>query len=217
MAAVKAMKQTIEARPISADFAYTRKNLWLKYLVDRVLAFVLLIALSPVLIAAGFALLIQLVLSQTARGPFLMSEERISQGRPFRMFKFRTCSADDENITPVGYYLRKFYLDELPQLLNILAGHMSVVGPRPVPRFMYENVLERGHQSKRVLRAGLCGPVQALKGRWREYGNYLEADEALIHEYSSRSSVGVLMLDLQIMWQTFHKVLDGDGLDHPYR
>ena len=125
--------------------------------------------------------------------------------------------ANDRNVTPVGYVVRKFYLDELPQLWNILVGQMSFVGPRPVPAPMYENVLEQGFQSKRVLRAGLCGPVQALKGRWREFGRYLDADESLVHEYSRRSAVGVFMLDLLIMWQTFRKVLEGDGLDSPDR
>ena len=225
--------QSTHVEPFPPDYSYSKDNLWLKYLVDRVLAFGLLVVLSPVLGVIGLAITIQSALSPIARRPVFVSEERIFQGLPFRMFKFctyfvgedqmhvhkrgTTDFVNDRNVTPVGYVMRKFYLDELPQLWNILAGHMSFVGPRPVPDPMYEDVLGQGFQSKRVLRAGLCGPVQALKGQWREYGRYLDADEALIHEYSRRPPVGVLVCDLLIMWQTFRKVLDGDGLDNPAR
>jgi hypothetical protein len=82
---------------------------------------------------------------------------------------------------------------------------------------MHLDVLKQGFQSKRVLRAGLGGPVQVLKGKWREYGRYLDADEYLIEEYSRRSAGGVVALDLAIMWRTFRKAQQGDGLKPPYR
>jgi len=204
-------------------------NLHLKYLVDRVIAGVLLIAAAPLFVVIAAAMIVESLASPSARGPLLIADARITEGRPFRMWKFRAFRAGDgrtpsasgvaiDSATPtrVGRLLRKLYLDELPQLANILAGDMSLVGPRPVPDDMYRRTLDRGYQAKRVLRAGLCGPVQALKGRWREVGTYLDADELLIEEYRRRSAVGVLALDAVIMWKTFRKVLDADGLDSPY-
>ena len=59
--------------------------------------------------------------------------------------------------------------------------------------------------------------MQALKGRWSEYGTYMDADENLIEEYLRRSPVGVVALDLAIMWRTFRKAQQGDGLEPPGR
>jgi len=204
-------------------------NLRLKFITDRVVAGALLIAAAPLFVVITVAMLIEGMVSPSARGPLFVADPRITEGRPFRMWKFRAFRTDggdaaatsgvsiDASVpTTVGRLLRKLYLDELPQLANILAGDMSLVGPRPVPEDMYRRTLERGYEAKRILRAGLCGPVQALKGRWREIGTYLDADEVLVEEYKKRSAFGVLALDAVIVWRTFRKVLDADGLDSPY-
>jgi len=204
-------------------------NLRLKFIADRVVAGALLIATAPLFVVIAAAMIVEGLVSPPTRGPLLIADPRITEGRPFRMWKFRAfrtneggpastfgISIDMSSPTKVGRLLRKLYLDELPQLVNILAGDMSLVGPRPVPEDMYRRTLDRGYQAKRVLRAGLCGPVQALKGRWREIGTYLDADEVLVEEYEKRSAFGVLALDALIVWRTFRKVLDADGLDSPY-
>lgn len=101
-----------------------------------------LIVLSPVFLAVGIAI------KAHDRGPVFFRQERIGlHGRPFRIHKFRSMrvagtgalitSADDDRITPVGKFLRKSKLDELPQLIDVLRGDMSLVGPRPeVPRYV---------------------------------------------------------------------------------
>jgi exopolysaccharide biosynthesis polyprenyl glycosylphosphotransferase len=122
----------------------------LKEVFDRVGAAVALVVLSPML------LFVALVVRCSSRGPALYTQQRIGlHGRPFQMFKFRTmhvgadvrraeladrneaCGGllfkirDDPRVTPIGRWLRRLSLDELPQLFNVLAGSMSLVGPRP--------------------------------------------------------------------------------------
>jgi lipopolysaccharide/colanic/teichoic acid biosynthesis glycosyltransferase len=133
-------------RPLySPDFEYEKRNLWLKFALDRTLAATVLLLLIPLfaLIALGF--LLQSIFQLAARGPILISEQRMSKGAHFKMLKFctyyvredelhahkrgTTDFVNDRDVTPVGWILRKFYLDELPQLWNILMGHMSFIGP----------------------------------------------------------------------------------------
>jgi lipopolysaccharide/colanic/teichoic acid biosynthesis glycosyltransferase len=122
---------------------------WVKRAIDVTGALVGVVALSPLWA------LIALAVKLTSKGPVIFSQERAGlHGRPFRMFKFRSMVADaeerlrdlvniedlqepvyklkdDPRVTPVGRFLRRFGLDELPQLLNVLRGEMSFVGPRP--------------------------------------------------------------------------------------
>jgi len=228
------MKKNFECvERLPANYHYAGHNLWLKSVIDRILAVIILIGTSPVLVLILAAMLGEGIFDQRARGPLLVSDRRLSQGRTFEMFKLRTFFLQQDakdaaregthdifngtNVTRVGAWLRRFYIDEVAQLVNILIGDMSFVGPRPVPQSMYDRVLKSGYQNKRLLPAGLCGPVQALKGRWKEYGSYLDADEWLITAYETRSPLGVVVLDISIMRWTLLKVLEGDGLESPKR
>ncbi len=115
-----------------------------KRIFDFVIAAIALIILSP------FFLLLALIIKFDSRGPVFYLQERVGQnGRPFSMFKFRTMQtgsdkkgwltigATDKRITRTGIWLRKYKFDELPQLINVLIGNMSLVGPRPeVPYFV---------------------------------------------------------------------------------
>lgn len=227
-------KKQTKAHFYAPDFVYERDNLRLKYTLDKILSGLLLISLSPIFALVALAILVESLASPRSRGPIIIADQRISQGRPFWMLKFRTFFiGDDElhahkrghtdfinerDVTHVGRVLRKFYIDEIPQFVNVLKSEMSFVGPRPVPRDQYESTLKQGYQCKRVLRGGISGPVQYLKGRWREYENYLDMDEILIDAYLARSSLGVVFLvDLSITARTALKVFEADGLLHPYR
>lgn len=122
----------------------TSNRLRTKNIFDAVFGLTGFVVLLPALAAIGLAIRL------TSRGPALFRQERVGKdGKPFQILKFRTMVAqaeeqglkitvgDDPRVTPLGSFLRRFKLDELPQIINILKGEMSFVGPRPeVPRYV---------------------------------------------------------------------------------
>ena len=143
----------------------------LKYLFDRIFSLLGIIILSPVMLAV--AVLIRVKMG----GPVLFKQERVGKdGKLFTIFKFRTMEegqdefsismAGDQRILPFGIKLRKYKLDELPQLWNVLKGKMSFVGPRPdVPG--YADLLQGNDREMLKLRPGITGPA-SLKYRNEE-------------------------------------------------
>lgn len=143
----------------------------LKYLFDRIFSLLGLIILSPVMLAV--AVLIRVKMG----GPVLFKQERVGKdGKLFTIFKFRTMEegqdefsismVGDQRILPLGIKLRKYKLDELPQLWNVLKGKMSFVGPRPdVPG--YADLLQGNDREMLKLRPGITGPA-SLKYRNEE-------------------------------------------------
>ena len=163
--------------------AHTGWQFRAKYVLDRLLSAVALIALSPLLIAAAIAVLLSM------GRPIFFRQLRIGRdGRPFEMLKFRSMAVAEESPyeapygdlapggvegedrrTRVGAFLRKTSIDELPQLFNVLRGEMSVVGPRPErPEFVrdFEQRIHRYGERHRV-RSGITGwaQVHGLRGR----------------------------------------------------
>lgn len=146
--------------------------MWAKWLFDRVMSLVGLVVLSPLLLIV--ALLIRL---KMPGGPVLFRQKRVGKdGKLFTMVKFRSMSvahggssvsvAGESRITPLGAKLRKYKLDELPELWNVLVGDMSFVGPRPdVPGYADKLVGEDRVILK--LRPGITGPA-SLKYRNEE-------------------------------------------------
>lgn len=138
--------------------------MFLKYLFDRTVSLFGLIFLSPVLLVV--ALLVRLKMPD---GPVIFRQQRIGRhGKPFTMYKFRTMTvshsdstvsvAGESRITPLGAVLRKYKLDELPELWNVLKGDMSFVGPRPdVPG--YADKLQGDDRLILDLRPGITGPA----------------------------------------------------------
>lgn len=180
-----------------------------KRAIDLAVAAAALVVLSPVM--ALTALVIAVKLGR----PVLFRQVRQGRhGAPFEMVKFRTMSdargaggellPDAERIGPLGRFLRATSLDELPELINILKGEMSLVGPRPL--LMEYIPLYAPHQARRMaVVPGLTGLAQ-VSGR-----NALSWDEkfALDVEYVERQS---LWLDLKILFQTAGKVLGRSGI-----
>lgn len=186
----------------------------MKRLFDLTLA--LVAAISIVLPIVAVAMVVRL----TSPGPALYWSDRVGRhNRVFRMPKFRSMRIDtpavathllqkpDQWLTPIGSFLRKSSLDELPQLWSILKGDMSFVGPRPALFNQDDLIALRTEKGVHELVPGLTGWAQ-VNGR-----DELPIPQkvALDAEYLQRQS---LRFDLKILWMTALKVLARDGVSH---
>jgi lipopolysaccharide/colanic/teichoic acid biosynthesis glycosyltransferase len=156
---------SVVPRRVPASVGVRADSAWRRG-VDVVLSAVGLLVLGPVLLLVGVAIRV------TSPGPALYLQERIGRGgNPFRVLKFRTMvdgadragalvsGSHDPRVTPFGALLRAAHLDELPQLLNVLRGEMTLIGPRPeVPR--YVALYDPAERALLDVRPGLTGPGQ---------------------------------------------------------
>lgn len=183
------------------------------------LADLLLVALA-LLIAAVPMVLTALAVRLTSRGPVLYWSDRVGRNNAlFRMPKFRSMRVDTPAVathllqdpaqwlTPIGSFLRKSSLDELPQLWSILVGDMSFVGPRPALFNQDDLVQMRTQRGIHVLLPGLTGWAQ-INGR--DEIPLLQKVELDAYYLTHRS----LALDVRILLQTLAKVMRGDGVSH---
>lgn len=165
-------------------------------------------------------ILITLAVLITSKGPALYWSDRVGRNnRIFRMPKFRSMrvgtpavathllSDPDTYLTPIGSFLRKSSLDELPQLLSILKGDMSFVGPRPALFNQDDLIALRTHGGIHLLLPGLTGWAQVNGRDELPIAEKVKLDV----EYSQRRS---LLFDIHILWLTFVKVLSRDGVAH---
>jgi lipopolysaccharide/colanic/teichoic acid biosynthesis glycosyltransferase len=183
----------------------------LKRLFDFLLGGVLLVILSPLLLSIAMAIRLG------SRGPAIFRQERAGRnGKPFMLYKFRTMrldvdpfgpsprSGDDPRLTRLGKFLREHSLDELPQLLNIVKGDMSLVGPRPLYVAQVGEWNER--QKKRLLvKPGLTGLAQ-ISGRG---ALTIEAKLELDVKYVEQAG---LWLDIRILLVTVARVFARGGI-----
>lgn len=137
----------------------------MKRLFDIVFSFVGIVILSPVLV------IISLIVALSSKGGSFYKQKRVGKGnKDFTLYKFRSMRVDsdkqslitignkDSRVTPIGYYLRKYKIDELPQLFNVLKGDMSFVGPRPEVRYYVDMYTDRQKQVLNV-RPGITDPA----------------------------------------------------------
>jgi lipopolysaccharide/colanic/teichoic acid biosynthesis glycosyltransferase len=183
-----------------------------KRAVDVVASATGLVVLSPL-----FAI-IALATKITSRGPVFYTQERIGYlGRPFPFFKFRTmvvgaetigagilCQKDDPRVTSVGRLLRRFSLDELPQLLNVLRGEMSLIGPRPGLEYQVSQYTAEQRRRLEVL-PGITGWAQ-VNGR-----NAITWDERIRRDLEYIDAL-TLAMDMRIVLRTARAVLKSDVL-----
>ncbi len=186
--------------------------LTLRYGLERVVAALLLLALSPL-----FLVIALLIVLDDGR-PVFFRQPRIGRhGRPFSIWKFRSMvkNADDllvdgrpmegvRRITRVGWLLRKTSLDELPQLLNILAGEMAIIGPRPLVPERYEQLTPEQMPRMEVL-PGVTGLAQVAGRNTVLWSERLRLDVQYIEEVGFR-------LDLRILLSTLFVVFKGQGV-----
>lgn len=184
----------------------------MKRLVDIVIATTALILLSPIFILVAFKV------RQNLGSPIFFYQERPGKNaKIFKMIKFRSMKdakdkfgnflPDDERITPFGHKLRSTTLDEMPQLLNVIKGDMSIVGPRPQMKDFLEHYSD--HQMRRhEVKPGMTGLAQ-VSGR-----NNLSWEEKfdLDVEYVNTHTI---WLDFNIMFKTVKVMLKKEGINAP--
>jgi exopolysaccharide biosynthesis polyprenyl glycosylphosphotransferase len=196
-------------------------GLFIKYTLDRLLAFIAVIIFSP------FFLVIPILIKTTSKGNILYKHKRIGlNGKSFSMFKFRTMfeNADkikkdldylnkmdkvvfkiknDPRITRIGRILRRFSLDELPQLFNVLKGDMSLVGPRP-PLFEEVNLYKDWQRKRLSIKPGLTC-LWLIRGRSDlPFEEWMRLDLEYINNWS-------LSLDFFILLKTIPVIISGKG------
>lgn len=183
-------------------------------------AFDIVAALIGMAIVAVPALLITLAVRLTSEGPALYWSDRVGRNnRLFKMPKFRTMRLDtpavathllddpSRYVTPVGAFLRKTSLDEIPQLWSILIGDMSVVGPRPALFNQADLVQLRTAAGVHSLVPGLTGWAQVSGRDDLPIAVKVEFDRYYLQHRS-------LLFDLRIIWLTFFRVVKGEGVHH---
>jgi exopolysaccharide biosynthesis polyprenyl glycosylphosphotransferase len=193
----------------------------LKRTFDLVLSTVLLILLSPVLLTIAAAIKL------TSRGPAIYRSVRPGMaGLPFACFKFRTMREhaeqiqadleplneqtgalfkirDDPRLTKVGRFLRRYSLDELPQLVNVIRGEMSLVGPRPLPMRDFEK-LEEWHKKRYLVLPGITGLWQVSGRSELDFDDLVRLDFLYLERWS-------IVLDMTILLKTIPAVISRRG------
>lgn len=193
---------------------------------ERILAGAAAVLTAPLYLAVAISIKAEGLLDPSARGPVHVTETRVSRGRRIELLKFRTLKRDilealppgpthiklleeDANLTRVGRVLKQWYLDEHPQLVNIVRGDMFLIGTRPYPVEYYEAELRRGITRKRDMPAGLVGPVQAAKGG---EADGVALDDEYWEAFKDLSGWELLKLDVRILWQSLRTQLRHEGL-----
>ena len=188
-----------------------------KRIIDIVGSIMLLIVASPVILFTA------LIVKLTSKGPMIYSQVRVGkEGRLFEIYKFRTMKVDaeratgpvwakanDNRLTPMGGFLRKAHLDELPQLINVLKGEMSLIGPRPErPVFVNqfrETIPE--YENRLVVKPGITGLAQV----WHRYDETIEDVRKKVKYDLLYIKKMCLWADVTIALRTVRVILTGEG------
>lgn len=191
------------------------KKIYLK--IKRILDFTM--ALGGIIVLSPIFLILVLAIKVDSPGPILFKQKRIGKGKThFYILKFRTMKIDtpkdvpthmlenpDQYITRVGHFLRKTSLDELPQIINILKGEMSIIGPRPALWNQFDLVEERDKYGANDVMPGLTGLAQ-ISGRDELE---IEVKAKIDGDYVSQMS---FWMDVKCFFGTIISVLKSDGV-----
>lgn len=200
-----------------------------KLIFDKLLAGIILIFCLPIILVLFLINFVEGLLIKENRGPLFFYYNAVSQGKVFKKYKIRQIKNKyidkelqakgdwhayknewiPEARTVLGRFVKKFYLDEIPQFFNVLRGDMSIVGPRPLAIHHYERDLAQGNVPRSLIRGGLLGYGHVRKGT-SEFGQPIHEYE-YVHRYIHYSSIRLLLLDLYIIWKGIVVMSKGGG------
>ncbi|MGI0107056.1 sugar transferase [Salinimicrobium sp. WS361] len=183
---------------------------YLKPIIDFLIALPACLFLFPVFLLIAF-----LLFMANTDNPFFLQLRPGKNGKLFRIIKFKTMNdrrdssgkllSDAERLTSIGRIVRKTSLDEIPQLINVLKGDMSLVGPRPLlPEYL--QLYTPQQQKRHLVRPGITGWAQINGRNAISWSKKLELDVWYVNNLS-------LSLDLKIMWRTLLKVVRSEGVN----
>lgn len=205
------------------------KPILLKTIFDKIVAFLLLVMSIPILFLVKIAYIIEGFFKNDSRGRIFFYYLGMSGGKIIKKYKIRiikekfidqvgakkhdwkafSAEWNEDSRTFVGHYVKKFYLDEIPQFWSVLKGDMSIVGPRPLAIEHYERDLAQGNVTRFLLKGGMLGLGHINKGT-NEMGK-AKYEYEYIEQYLERSQFGLLKLDLFIIYKGIILIFKGGG------
>lgn len=200
-----------------------------KRIFDVIISLFLLVVSCPFWIFFLVIIFLEHVLRGHPFDPLFYREIRISRGKKFLLYKFnifdqRVIDELRENNTFIhtkklehegklifiGEILRRIYMDELPQLFNVLHGDMSLVGPRPLNEEVYNNIISVRVPEQALIPAGITGLFQSYKGSEKKTSAELDAE--YLRQYSRRNGLSLVLYDLSILLRTIKVILRARGV-----
>lgn len=202
---------------------------WQKRFFDIILSTLVVIAVSPVLLLFTLLIFLEHTLLLHPFDPLFYFDERMSRNKMFPLCKFnifdqRVVDVLKQehvfihtkklewagNTTIIGKILRQVYLDELPQLWNVLSGDMSLVGPRPLNKEVYESMNEARVHPLAYIQGGMTGYFQSEKDY--VHSNATAMDAIYLNKYLNESGWSVLLFDIKIILRTVQVLLRAKGV-----
>jgi lipopolysaccharide/colanic/teichoic acid biosynthesis glycosyltransferase len=183
----------------------------------------ILFSIVSLLILSPFLLILTIIIKISGRGPVIYSQDRIGKdGKPFAIFKFRSMvyhaeheipllsGENEERITLIGHFIRKYRIDEIPNFINVVKGEMSVVGPRPERRFFIDQIVKRAPEYLQLhkVRPGITSWGQVKYGYASSVDEMIERLDYDLYCMRNRS----LWFDFKIILYTLGTILRGKGV-----
>lgn len=201
-----------------------------KRIFDIIISIFLFVLFIPLILFIITWIVIEQIFVKDSRGSFLYSEKRVSQGKIFDFYKWRIfkmaaieaarqggavvhtveLQRNPENLTYYGKFLKRIYMDEMPQLWNVLKGDMTLVGPRPTNLENSVNMKKSGDYTREIMVCGLTGPFQAQKGHANN--SQLNLDEEYINFVATNPGWKIVLKDILIILRTVRIVLEARGI-----